>query len=69
MINVRNGVNEMDWDLDGQTVANVRKNLAQVFNVDPKAATYVNGEEVTPSHVLRDGDELEFVKSSGIKGC
>jgi hypothetical protein len=68
-ITIVNGVNELsNDDLAGQSVADVRRKVAQALNVDPEATAMVNGEATTASYVLEDGDELEFVKKSGVKG-
>lgn len=63
-----NGVNELNADLAGQTVSNVRAMLAQALNIDPAAKPLVNGEAVAEGYTLQDDDELEFVKASGEKG-
>ena len=68
MVTVLNGVNELNAEVDGKTVAVVRRQLAQPMNIDPAATARVNGEDVDSTYVLEDGDALEFVKASGTKG-
>jgi len=68
MVNVANGVNDMNAELEGQTVAQVRAQVSKALNVDPQATARVNGENVSSDYVLCSDDSLEFVKSSGVKG-
>jgi hypothetical protein len=65
---VINGVNELQAELEGRTVAEVRGMLSQVLNIDAVAKPIVNGEQVEETYTLTSGDELEFVKASGTKG-
>jgi addiction module HigA family antidote len=58
----------MTAELAGRTVGEARKVLQQPLNIDPKATVYVNGEVADSERVLRDGDKLEFIKASGVKG-
>lgn len=64
-----NGVNTLQADLTGKTVVEVRGMLTQALNIDPQATPVVNGTAVDANYKLVDGDELEFVKASGTKGC
>lgn len=63
-----NGVNVLESDLSGRTVAEVRGMLSQALNIDPTAVATVNGESVRGEYVLQLGDELEFIKPAGTKG-
>lgn len=65
---VINGVNQLDSDLVGKTVGQVRAMLAQVLNIAPDAVANVNGERADSDRTLEAGDELEFVKAAGEKG-
>ena len=67
-VRIANGVNVLDANLAGNSVATVRNMLTQALNIDEEARTLVNGEEVAGDCILADGDELEFVKASGVKG-
>ena len=67
-IKIINGVNTLDANLVGKTVADIRLMLSQALNIDPEAVPQMNGEQVDESFVLSEGDELEFVKASGKKG-
>jgi len=62
------GINTLDANLDGKSVAEVRSMLTQALNIDPAAKPMVDGEAVSEDYVLTDNDELEFVKASGEKG-
>ena len=64
-----NGVNTLSADLAGKTVNEVRDMLSQALNIDPEAQSVVNGDSVAEDYTLATGDELEFIKSSGVKGC
>ena len=68
-VQIVNGVNTLSAALSGRTVADVRAMLAQALNIDPASKAMVGGEEVADDYQLVDGDELEFVKASGTKGC
>ncbi len=68
MNQITNGVNELNSDLAGRTVGQVRSMLSQVLNIDPAAVPMVDGEQVGEEYVLADGDDLEFVKAAGTKG-
>ena len=67
-VTIVNGVNSITASLAGKTVAEVRAMLAQALNIDPNAVPMVDGQQVEGSHVLGDGQEVEFVKPSGTKG-
>lgn len=69
MIKIVSGVNTLDANLVGRSVSDVRNMLSQPLNIDVASRPVVNGETVEEDYVLEDGDELEFVKASGEKGC
>ena len=69
MNKIVSGVNTLDAGLAGKSVADVRNMLSQPLNIDPASKPVVDGETVCEDYVLADGDELEFVKASGEKGC
>lgn len=69
MNKIISGVNTLDANLAGRSVADVRGMLSQPLNIDQAAKPMVEGETVGEDYVLADGDELEFVKASGEKGC
>jgi len=69
MNRVISGVNTLDANLAGRSVADVRGMLSQPLNIDQAAKPVVDGQNVSEDCILEDGDELEFVKASGEKGC
>jgi len=69
MNQIINGVNTLSADLAGRTINDIRAMLAQALNIDSFATPVVNGQAADASHTLHEGDELEFVKASGTKGC
>jgi hypothetical protein len=62
------GANKDRFDLAGQSVDNARQFLADILNIEPGAASLVNGQEVSSDYVLQRNDQLEFVKKAGEKG-
>jgi hypothetical protein len=69
MNQIINGVNTLSANLVGKSVVDVRTMLSQALNIDPQARPLVNGADADASYILQDGDELEFVKAAGEKGC
>lgn len=70
-VRILSGVNELSsGSYVGRTVEEVRRELRTPLSIGDGAQVRLNGEVSTdPSIVLRPGDEVEFVKSSGEKGC
>ena len=62
------GVHAIEATLAGRTVLSVREALAQPLNISPRAVALVNGQEVDSTHVLGQGELLEFVRYAGEKG-
>lgn len=67
-VRVVHGANEGTFPIAGHTVGAVALRLRIVFNIPPSAIGLVNGHRVSSSHVLAEGDNLEFLKPSGRKG-
>lgn len=57
-------------DLIGKTVAYARKALAETHNIKKQMKAIVNGDDIEDekSHVLQQGDELEFTEEDGRLG-
>ena len=53
----------------GRPVGEIRQVLATVLNIAPESTARVGGEEVNDSHVIKQGERVEFVQESGGKGC
>ncbi len=62
------GVNDLELDLAGKSIRSVYKVLEQVLNIPRDASVSVNGNRVDDDYVVRPGDEIEFLKTAGVKG-
>src|ERR1035437_1337141 len=62
------GVNDLELDLAGRRIGAVYTVLEQVLNIPREASVTVNGGRVDEEYVVRPGDEIEFLKSAGVKG-
>jgi hypothetical protein len=67
-IRVSCGAAAGDFTVCGKTVGAVSEFLREVLNIDRMAQGVVNGNTVDGSYVLKDGDNLEFLKAAGRKG-
>ncbi|MEI8269921.1 MAG: hypothetical protein WCG45_00995 [bacterium] len=67
-VKVIHGANDDEFAIAGATVAQVRANLVDAFNIPGDALAFVNGEQVDANHVLKSSEVLEFVKAAGVKG-
>lgn len=67
-IRVVHGINEGYFEFANQTVAKVARSLKEVFNIPQNASSLLNGNEVSATQILNDGDNLEFVHTFGRKG-
>lgn len=67
-VDVVSGVNELTLDIAGKKVSEVRSELGATMGIDSSYESKVNGDAAAATYVLKDGDELEFVKASGSKG-
>jgi len=68
-IRVSCGASSGAFDVGGKTVGAVADFLREVLNIDSLASGIVNGEHVNDSYALKPGDNLEFLKPAGSKGC
>ncbi len=62
------GVHTLEAHVAGRSVEDVRTALGQALNISPAAVAVVDGVEVGAGHVLREGEQLEFVRLAGEKG-
>jgi hypothetical protein len=62
------GVNDLELDLAGRSIRTVYTVLVQVLNIPRGAQVSVNGSRVDDEYVVRPGDEIEFLKTAGVKG-
>lgn len=63
------GASSGNFPVAGKAVSEVGEFLREVLNVDKLSTGLVNGKEVPGDYVLREGDNLEFLKPAGKKGC
>lgn len=68
-IQVSCGANSGVFDVVGRTVGEVQDFLREALNIDSTATPLINSRPVARSYVLRNGDNLEFLKPAGRKGC
>ena len=68
MIKVSYGVHNLEAAIAGKSVSEVRQSLKEPLNIDPRALALVNGRDVAASYILKQGDQLEFVRLAGEKG-
>ena len=62
------GVNELSLDLGGKSIRGIWKMLEQVLNLPRETTVRVNGQVVADDHIVRPGDEIDFLKPAGVKG-
>jgi hypothetical protein len=67
-VQISYGVHSLEAAIAGKSVGEVRQALKEPLNIDPRALALVNGRDVPASFVLKEGDQLEFVRLAGEKG-
>ncbi len=67
-VKISYGVHSLEAAIAGKSVAEVRQALKEPLNLDPRALALVNGRDAAASYVLKEGDQLEFVRLAGEKG-
>ena len=67
-VKISYGVHSLEAAVAGKAVSEVRQALKEPLNIDPRALALVNGRDVAASYVLKEGDQLEFVRLAGEKG-
>ena len=68
-IQVSCGASAGRFPVTGRSVAEVGEFLREVLNVDKLSTGMVNGKEQNGDYILKAGDNLEFLKPAGKKGC
>jgi hypothetical protein len=68
LVKVSYGVHNLEAAIAGKSVSEVRQALREPLNIDPRALALVNGRDVPASYVLKQNDQLEFVRLAGEKG-
>jgi hypothetical protein len=69
LVKISLGVHNLDAAIAGKSVSEVRHSLKEPLNIDPRALALVNGPDVAASYILKQGDQLEFVRLAGEKGA
>ncbi len=67
-VKISYGVHVLTAAIAGKSVGEVRQALKEPLNIDPRARALVNGREASASLVLKEEDQLEFVRLAGEKG-
>jgi hypothetical protein len=67
-VKISYGIHNLEAAIAGKSVSEVRQALKEPLNIDPRALALVNGQDVAASYILREGDQLEFVRLAGEKG-
>ena len=67
-IHVSCGASSGNFPVAGKKVQEVGEFLREVLNVDRLSTGLVNGKEVPSDYILKEGDNLEFLKPAGQKG-
>ncbi len=62
------GADVQDLALAGRTVGDVRTVAQALFGIAADAAALVDGRPAAEDTIVRDGQQLEFVKYAGVKG-
>ena len=68
-VRVSCGASSGNFPVVGKSVKDVGQFLREVLNVSKLSTGLVNGKEVGPEYIVKDGDNLEFLKPAGKKGC
>ncbi len=68
-VHVSCGASSGNFPVAGRTVKEVGEFLREVLNVDSLSTGLVNGKDVDAGYVIKPGDNLEFLKPAGKKGC
>ncbi len=68
MVKISYGVHNLEAAIAGKSVSEVRQSLKEPLNIDPRALALVNGRDVAAAYILKQGDQLEFVRLAGEKG-
>jgi hypothetical protein len=68
LVKISYGVHSLEAGIAGKSVGEVRQALKEPLNIDPRALALVNSRDVAASYLLKEGDQLEFVRLAGEKG-
>lgn len=63
------GLNNIEIDLSGYTVAQAQQSLSDVLNLGPQHPAFIDEELVSKNTVVRPGTTVSFIKVRGVKGA
>jgi len=63
------GANEVYLDVAGRSVERIESALAEILNLSPDAAAYVDGKRVKSNFLVQAGQRIEWMKERGKKGA
>jgi hypothetical protein len=69
LVKISYGVHSLEVAIAGKTVGEVRQALKEPLNIDPRALALINGRDVAAAYILKEDDQLEFVRLAGEKGA
>ena len=65
---IRYGIHKQEGDYSGNSVSDIRTNVADVWRLPKDAVAYVNKEPVGDDYTMQPGDKLQFHRKAGEKG-
>lgn len=65
---VVHGANQNYFNVAGLTVSQIKQKLRDVINVSADAEAYISSKLVNNEYVVQEGQHLEFLKDTGVKG-
>jgi len=68
-VNISNGAEDFDLPLANQKIQAIMTNMRELLNLGATVQAVVNGEQVGVDHEVKAGDQVEFAKPAGKKGC
>lgn len=67
-IRVSSGAASGEFPVTGYEVSKVKATLKEILNISKMASPIVNGNHVDDNYIIKEGDEVEFLKPAGQKG-
>ncbi len=67
-IRVSCGASSGEFPVVGKTTSAVKGFLKEVLNISTMSSPLINGKQAPETYVIKEGDEVEFLKPAGQKG-
>ena len=67
-VTVHSGVHAEPLPVGNMSVGEIRRRFADRMEIDPNSTAQIDGRDVDPHTIVRPGQMLSFVRSSGEKG-